>query len=97
MNKYGTPWRDENQFAAPWRIRECPKTWAIDTENGDGLVRLGLDELRYAELICAAPKMLEALKIAKVVFEARYGEGSCPAEIEQLLEEFSPTIHHDED
>jgi len=42
-----------------------------------------------AELICAAPRMLEALQIAKTEFEARDGAGTCPLEIEDLLEELS--------
>ena len=41
------------------------------------------------ELICAAPRMLEALQIAKTEFEARDGAGTCPLEIEDLLEELS--------
>jgi hypothetical protein len=40
-----------------------------------------------AILIAAAPNMLAALKIAKDEFERRDGAGTCPSEIEDLLEE----------
>ena len=48
------------------------------------------EEMRAnGRLIAVAPRMLEALQIAKTEFEARDGAGTCPVEIEELLEELS--------
>ena len=40
-----------------------------------------------SRLIAASPKMLAALQIAKAEFEQRDGAGTCPTEIEDLLED----------
>ena len=79
MNKYGTP----------WTLRKTPQNYAVDWEHGSQLVLIHDSLPDIAELICAAPRMLEALKIAKAEFEARDGAGTCPVEIEELLEELS--------
>lgn len=42
-----------------------------------------------AKLIAAAPRMLFALQLVKEEFERRDGAGTCPDEIEEILNEFS--------
>jgi len=61
----------------------------IDTTHQRAMEQIRMMMPDIAELICAAPRMLEALQIAKTEFEARDGAGTCPLEIEELLEELS--------
>ena len=45
--------------------------------------------LATARLIASLPRMFDALLIAKKEFESRDGAGTCPLEIEELLEDLS--------
>jgi len=84
---------DRSQYADWGWIRDDAGNLVADVK-----VPRGCDEAKHrrektdpteaiSKLIAASPRMLDALKIAKAEFEQRDGAGTCPTEIEDLLEE----------
>jgi len=84
------PESERYSMYAHWKIADSDETAGNEMCQGNLVAHIynhnGNVEAN-ARLIAAAPKMLIALQTAKAEFEARDGAGTCPSEIEDLLEE----------
>ena len=84
------PESERYSMYAHWKIADADETAGNDMCRGNLVAHIynhnGNVEAN-ARVIAAAPKMLVALKIAKEEFERQDGAGTCPTEIEELLEE----------
>ena len=86
------PESERYSMYAHWKIADDDQSAGNDMCRGNLVAHIynhnGNVEAN-ARVIAAAPRMLVALQMAKEEFEKRDGAGTCPTEIEELLEELS--------